>query len=101
MEWKTLILLLPAASGVFLLCVSMYNLGLFFENQIDPRTMAGRELPIVLFGFAASLVVLISSLYWVYRKQWRSVLYSIFSPVAFGTCFLIGGELGAAYLNAT
>ena len=96
-----LIIWLPFAIGILLLVVVKIDLIQFNSQSINPRTMAAREIPIVILGVIVSALVSICSIYWFCKKQWAIATQSIISPVLFIICFIFGGVMGGAFLNAT
>jgi hypothetical protein len=63
--------------------------------------MLGRELPLVLFGFASSLGVAVLAVFWLVKKQWLKALYSVLSILLFFISFIVAGINGGAFVNAT
>ncbi len=92
---------LPILFGLVLLLVTKIDLHQYSVQSVDVRTMLARELPIVLIGLVISVTVLLSSFYWLIKKQWRRVFLSILSPSLFVLCFMLSGAMGGAFLNAT
>ena len=99
---KTIVIIwLPATLGLLLLAVVKIDLYQFSNNGIEVRDMLMRELPIVVIGLLFSLIIFLTSFYWLLKKIWLKSLQAIISPLIFVYCFGWGGYLGAAYLNAT
>ena len=101
MSKKTLLLSLPFILGLALLLVTLIDLHQFELKTIVVQDMLKREIPIVILGFLVSLAALISSVYWMAKKEWLATLQAVLGPVFFALCFGIGGALGSAYINAT
>ena len=101
MTKKIVAIWLPFIVGLLLVTVAVIDLYQFKSNAIDVHTMLSREIPIVLLGLISSLAVFISSFYWLYKKNWAIAVQSFLSPILFLVCFVIGGAMGAAYINAT
>lgn len=98
---KIIAIWLPFISGLLLVAVVAVDMHQFELGTIDVHDMLRRELPIVLFGMLSSLVVFVSSFYWLFKKQWFKAIQSLLSPFLFFVCFGIGGVMGASYLYAT
>ena len=98
---KYIFIWLPFSLGILLIGVVHLDLYQFKQQNIDVNGMLMRELPIVVTGFISGALVLISTLYWLYKKQWLVAAQSFISPIMFAYCFGYGGAIGGAYLNAT
>ena len=101
MSGKHLALLTPFVLGVVLLTVAMFDLSQFREGNVEARALLSRELPIVLFGLVSALIVFILGVVSLFQRKWRTATIAIVSSSSFIFCFMLGGTLGAAYLNAT
>ena len=101
MNKSKLIIWSPTVLGVVLLLVTKVDLYQFQSQTIDVQGMLSRELPIVVIGLLLSAGVLLSSIYWLIKKQWLIVMQSMISPLLFLASFGIGGTVGGAFLNAT
>ena len=97
----TLAIWFPALVGSALLLVAYINIQQFATGSIEVRVMLVREIPLVLLGLAASLVLAGFTVFWLFCKQWKRAVQSVLSIVFYLVCFTIGGANGAAYLNAT
>lgn len=101
MKKTDLLIWIPAVIGVLLLLVSYIDLQQLNAGNIEPRAMLGREIPFVLSGVLSSIIIGIIFLVYLFKKKWGKAIQSIFSVLLFTVCFILGGVLGAAYLNAT
>ena len=91
----------PAILGLFLIIVAKVDLYQFEREAIDIHTMLSRELPILVAGGFLSVAIFFSSFYWLYKKHWSIAIQSFLSSMIFVLFFIIGGAIGASYLNAT
>jgi len=98
---KYIFIWLPFSLGILLIGVVHLDLYQFKQQSVDVNGMLMRELPIVVTGLISGALVLISTLYWLYKKQWLVAGQSFISPIIFIYCFGYGGTIGGAYLNAT
>ena len=101
MNRRYIVILAPALSGIVLISLVFFNLSQFHSGSIEVGSMLSRELPIVLFGLASSLVLFVMALIWLFKKQWFKSLGSVISILVFFVCFVIAGVSGGAFLNAT
>ncbi len=92
---------MPFFIGLLLLVITKIDLYQFGSGSIEVQSMLSREIPIVSLGLLSSVLVFLSSIYWLFKKQWAVAVQSIISPVLFMLCFGIGGAMGGAFLNAT
>ncbi len=94
------VLFAPFVLGVLLLSVSALDLYQFRVATVEIHTLLLRELPIVLLGLVSTLGVSVAGMVYLVSRQWCLAALSLLSALSFVFCFLLGGELGAAYLNA-
>ncbi len=101
MKKVQILIWIPFLLGLLLLVIAKINLYQFSSGSIEVRSMLSREIPIVSLGLICSILIFLSSIYWLLKKQWAIALQAIVSPALFLLCFIIGGAMGAAFLNAT
>jgi len=101
MNKTILITWLPSVLGLLLLIVVKIDLYQFESQSINAKSMLIREMPIVIFGMILSVIIFFSSFYWLFNQQWIMAIQAIISPLIFLGCFVLGGAMGAAYMNAT
>ena len=97
---KLLFIWSPFALGLLLLLIVRIDLYLFHTQAADVRGLLGREIAVVNVGFLSGGLVFISTIYWLLKKQWWVALQAFIAPILFVFCFLYGGLIGGAYLNA-
>jgi len=91
----------PAILGLFLIIVAKVDLYQFERESVDINTVLSRELPILVAGGFLSIAIFFSSFYWLYKKHWSIAIQSFLSSMIFVLFFIVGGAIGASYLNAT
>ena len=95
------VVLVPLILGLVLLVVAKFDLWLFGEGYVGVRTLLTWELAIVVLGLVSAIMVALLSVVFLLRKRWVLAFGAMMSASSFFVSFLIGGEIGAAYLNAT
>ena len=101
MNKTILITWLPSVLGLILLIVAKIDLYQFETQSINAKDMLMREMPIVIIGVILSIIIFLSCFYWLFNQQWAMAIQAIISPLIFLGCFVLGGAMGAAYMNAT
>ena len=100
MKKQKIIIWMPFLLGVTLLLVTIIDINQYQNNSVDVHTMLTREIFVLFIGISFSVLVLLSSIYWLIKKQWFLAIQAIISPILFFLCFIIGGVMGGAFLNA-
>jgi len=101
MTKQKIIIWVPVVLGIILLVVTKIDLYQFQNQSINVQGMLSREVPIVILGLLFSIGILLSSIYWLIKKQWFMAAQAVISPLLFMLFFGIGGAIGGAFLNAT
>ena len=100
MKKQKIIIWMPFFLGVTLLLVTIIDINQYQNNSVDVHTMLTREIFVLFIGISFSVLVLLSSIYWLIKKQWFLAIQAIISPILFFLCLIIGGVMGGAFLNA-
>ncbi len=91
----------PFALGLLLLVVAKVDIYQFESQTIEVRAMLSRELPIAILGFILSIVIFLSTIYWLVKNKWTVAIQTVISPILWYGCFIAGSLMGGAFMNAT
>jgi len=91
----------PAVLGLLLFIISGIHLYQFDPYTGDVRELLSTELPIAILGFILSVVVFLSTIYWLAIKKWKIAVQTVVSPIIWYGFFVAGSLMGGAYMNAT
>lgn len=98
---RTIIIWAPFTIGLILLLVTKIGLYQFSNQEIDIRSLLHREALLIIPGLLLSIVILISSIYWLIKKQWLLAVQTVISPFLFILCVVISQAIGGVFLYAT
>jgi hypothetical protein len=99
--WREVVMSAPAVLGALLVVVSLVDRQQLHAGRISPHAMLNREAPLLILGLISVLTLLAFGVVWLVKGEWRRVLLSLGSVVAFLVCFIVVGAMDASILYAT